>query len=202
MFKHITDRFVRRLGLYEFPNHKIKINGIVENKNYIFLKEWTELKKDKPVLQLYHALKPYNLEEITKSIMNKGFIIGSARNKGLGVYLANHSRYSAFWAGSRSGVIVCNVIYDPRYVKRYRSEIKSPIYDSEYVVENPKLIFPKYLIKYDLNVKHTCGQSFPAGYVEPGSFGCEKCDRIKEFGFGSRCDCPHESYDAKDLVDI
>jgi len=195
---NIVNRFITRLGLHEFAKPTINIKEVITNSNQIMLNSWTNMAMDKPILQLYHATRCITTN---KSIMENGFIIGSACNKGRGVYLANHSRYSAFWAGCNNGVLVCDVIYDYDHVKRYKSEIKSPIFNSEYVVTNPRLIYPRYLINYDLHITWPNTQEqFPAGWVDHGKFGCPRCDSNDNFyHMPCRCDCPHDSYDSNDL---
>jgi len=104
----------------------------------------------RPIIQLYHAINELgHSNKIIESIMQHGFRIGPACNKGYGVYLANHSRYSLNWA-CKQPVLICDVIYEPSEVKRYRSELMSPHWDSEYVVTNPKLILPRYVLEYDI----------------------------------------------------
>ena len=126
--------------------------------------------------------------DIANSIEKNGFWISLYGNKGPGVYFANHSRYSLTW-GLRN-VMICDVIADPRYVKRYKSEIISGSkqgMDSEYVVTDPSIIKPKYYIEYKYNknvvidiIKYHNDNIF----VPHGQFGCSKCDLIK-----TRCDC-------------
>lgn len=186
----IVNRFIDRMNI----NGIFNIINIEENKNQKLLEKWLDLKENNKVLQLYHSIRDFDYLEKKDSIFNNGFYIGCADNKGYGVYLANHSRYSAFWAGSYTGVLVCDVIYDSKYIKRCKSEIYSPIHDSEYVVSKPELIFPRYYIKYSFETD----ENVP--YVKRGYFNCVKCDTPNEFGYSVRCDCPFDNVDDNDFI--
>lgn len=99
---------------------------------------------------LYHTIRFHEID--TFSICQNGFYEKvKGGTKGPGVYLSNHSRYSAFWKGCGSPVIVCSVIAHEEHLRRFRSEIYSPQSNaSEYLVKNPMCVFPKYIINYEL----------------------------------------------------
>jgi hypothetical protein len=191
----IANRFVERLRLNDFIkfNPKIDIVSVVENDNKEMYESWKSKAEGKRVLSLYHATDKLSNYQ---SIMKHGFYIGSACNKGYGVYLANHGRYSSFWAGGKY-VLHCDVIYDKEKVKRYRSEVECSLYDSEYVVTDPSLIFPRYLINYKLDIHRDYVKEHRL-YVKHGEFGCEKCDPVNEYGYSRRCDCAFDEPDVKD----
>lgn len=195
MFKSVGDRFIDRLSLGELSKYspKLDILSIQENKKKF--DDWEAKSKGEKILTLYHAtddIKKY------RSIMKHGFYIGSACNKGYGVYLANHGRYSAFWAGGKY-VLACDVIYDKDNVKRYRSEVKCHRYNSEYVVKDTSLIYPRYLINYRL-ILHKDYYRENGLYVTHGTFGCSKCDPVNRYGHSRRCDCPFEEADERDYI--
>lgn len=195
MFKSVADRFITRLSLGELSKYspKVEIISIEENKKKFDI--WEDKSKHKKILTLYHAtdeLKNY------RSIMEHGFYIGSACNKGYGVYLANHGRYSAFWTGGEY-VLACDVIYDKDKVKRYRSEVKCESYDSEYVVTDTSLLYPRYLINYKLTIDKEYYREYGL-YVKHGTFGCSKCDPVNRYGHSRRCDCPFKEVDERDFV--
>jgi hypothetical protein len=87
-------RFQDRLNLPS--GMSFRVISCEENENQSLKKQFDECKRKYPifpwvkypVLQLYHGLRDI---DSFKSIFNKGFYPGSARNKGIGVYLANHS---------------------------------------------------------------------------------------------------------------
>jgi len=85
-------------------------------------------------------------------------------------------------------------------IQRYKSEVISPIYDSEYVVNNPSLVYPVCIIDYEL--KTDFNKIFQSGtiYVEHGNFGCAKCDLKNDFGFSQRCDCAYNDIDNNDII--
>ena len=137
-----------------------------------------------PTLELYHAIRSLEPDKTVKAICRNGFKPSLRGNKGQGIYVANHSRYSAFWAGPRNPVIICHITIDERYIRRYKSEIRSPNWDSEFVIKDPHLIYPKYVLEYDLeNIDPTFDYK-TVGYVDHGEFNCLKCDSKK-----IRCDC-------------
>ena len=192
----IGQRFIKRLSLEYYQNKpSIKIIDYAENKH--FNKSIIADKKD-TILQLYHVSRdPVNYS----NIMRDGFYISSyVNNKGTGVYLANHGRYSAFWGhtGPLRHVLICNVIYNSNDVKRYRSEIYSPKHNSEYVVNNTKIIHPigllTYYFEFDMRVK------LQSMYVKHGKFGCDKCDIKNKYGYYSRCDCELPGIDPDDII--
>ncbi len=185
------NRFISRMSLNESNKFIIKsIRYMPPSKNFIKLKE------NKPVLELYHKTREtdYNGNWDFNSIIKNGFMLSRHGNKGYGVYMANHGRYSYSWGGydilGNNNVIICEVIYDPQDVFRYRSELVSPNFNSEYRITNPDLIYPKYFIEYNVEGKKTS-----YGWVDHGNFGCPKCDINK-----TRCDCPLDGYDEFDLV--
>ena len=189
------ERFVKRLSLPE--GFLFKMISCKENKNAInkFKSEISRFNKESKgsdnlasvkILQLYHAQRTGDNSE---SICNEGFY-SFYGNKGRGVYLANHSRYSWNWAGTIDPVLICDVIADDSRISRYRSEIYSPKWDSEYVC-HPLVVFPKYVLKYEIQGKFTDEIARQIGYVKHGSFGCISCDSevLNDNTKGIRCDC-------------
>ncbi len=182
-------RFISRMALHE--NQKFIIKSIKELQPPVnFIKH----AQNKPILELYHKTRETddNGKWNFKNIETHGFMISRYGNKGPGVYMANHGRYSYSWGGldisGYNNVIICKVIYDPAYVFRYRSELNSPNFNSEYKITNTELIYPQYFIEYDVP-----GKRIASGWVEHGKFGCKKCDINK-----IRCDCVLNGYDSFD----
>jgi hypothetical protein len=190
----VIQRFIKRLSLHEYIKYQpsFRIINYVENKTYN-----TPVDKENTILQLYHVSRnPKNYA----NIMQKGFYIDpTPKNKGIGVYLSNHGRYSAFWGnpGPTRDVFICNVLYKPEYVKRYRSEIYSPIHNSEYVISNSKLIFPVGLLTYNLTFNSIIKEPI---FVEHSKFGCNKCDVKNKYGYTKCCDCKLSGFDTNDIV--
>lgn len=183
-------RFISRLSLNE--NQKIIIKSI---KCMPQPKQFIASAKNKPILELYHKTREIkNGNWDFEGIIKHGFMSSFYGNKGPGIYMANHGRYSYSWGGcdmsGDTNVIISEVIYDPEHVFRYRSELNSLNFNSEYKITNQDLIYPKYFIKYDVE-----GQRTNSGWVKHGNFGCKLCDAIK-----TRCDCPLDSYDDFDLI--
>lgn len=96
----------------------------------------------------------------------------------------NHSRYS-IWAGTPLHVIVCYVIADDNFVKRYKSELKSKPWNSEFIVTNPDIIYPKYLFNFRLNILDQNKNWADFGYAK-NELNCHNPDCKKKW----RCDCP------------
>lgn len=146
----------------------------------------------KNCLEMYHVSRGISPQEDIESIVQNGFNIGDG-NKGQGVYFADHSRYAINWARS-SPVLVCMVMKDTVKVRRYRTEIYSPIpHASEYVVTDTNMIIPVAILFYTIHtpdctdIAHRKKISDPLkciGYVPHGHFGCAACDKLK-----TRCDC-------------
>jgi hypothetical protein len=194
------NRFERRLSLPE--KWKFVVVHCEENNNPKLKKKFRE-HKHTSVLELYHATRDIDPSVVMHSIMTSGFRPGTKGNKGYGIYLANHSRYSFNW-GNGYHVLICHVINDPKLVERYRSEIYSPTWDSEYVVKDNTIIYPLYYLHYDVIIpnRHT-GQWYneiKMGYVEHGTFGCAKCDIKDQHGDYRRCDCKFDTIDQRDIV--
>lgn len=138
------------------------------------------------IMQLYHAQRG---QDFSDAICSKGFLFTQMGNKGSGVYLANHSRYSWNWA-PHNPALICDVIVDLDRIKRYRSEIYSPQWNSEYVIKDPELIYPKYILSYQIEGVRNKEILQQIGFVKHGQFGCFSCDHQVRGGItGVRCDC-------------
>lgn len=191
-------RFTERLQLPS--TFKFNLEYCVEVKNDLLLGKFNEhmkiLDKPAPILELYHASRG-GINAI-KSISENGFRCSyNYGNKGMGVYVANHSRYSAFWVGQYTPVIICHVIGHDNYIQRYKSELISPNYDSEFVITTPNAIYPKYILGYKLTNYDTKFNYNRVGFVPHGAFGCHICDVIK-----NRCDCQqHPTVLESDICD-
>ena len=187
------NRFIQRLFLNE--SHTFELISIVENNRPNNFK-----KNNNTVLELYHTIRNSDYKDIFEKIKENNFTYGWYGNKGEGIYMANHSRYSFGWGYNDDGirnVIISEIIYDKEYVKRYNSEIYSPYFKSEYKITKPELIFPKYFITYRINFleKNWYKLYENWGYVEHGKFGCNNCDNLI-----IRCDCELDSYDEFDII--
>jgi hypothetical protein len=62
---------------------------------------------------------------------------------------------------------------------------------SEYVISDPKMIYPKYALKYKIEGESVEGLvQGNSIYVQRGQFGCKKCDSEQRgLIMGTRCDC-------------
>lgn len=189
------NRFKSRLFLNK--SHTFELVSIFENKIQ------SKHGKNKPILELYHTIRDDTYKEVFEKIKENNFTYGMYGNKGPGVYMANHSRYSFGWGYNDDGirnVIISDVVYQKEYVKRYRSEIYSPCFNSEYVITKPELIYPRYFITYRINsIEKNFYKNYNEyenwGYVQHGKFGCIDCDNLIK-----RCDCELESYDEFDII--
>jgi hypothetical protein len=177
------DRFITRMHI---PLH-LQQNLYFE---IIFLKKLQAVPNFIPnnkSIQLYHSIIPHyntSIFDIVNSIEQNGFYPSLFRgNKGRGIYFANHSRYSLLWA--KQNVLICDIIADEQYINRYKSEIMSgsDITNSEYVISNSSIIYPKYFLQYKINNKIKL-QLPDFGFVPHGNFGCNICDKLVK-----RCDC-------------
>jgi len=186
------ERFSRRLCLPK--GYSFKLIDCIENSNKLlydkFLRLKTEHNKKFPTIELYHVSRDTNG---ANSIWNNGFVYPfyCRGNKGVGNYLSNHSRYSWNWGGYRFPVLICHVVGNEEYVKRYKSEIMCPKWNasslvSEFVVTNNDAIYPKYMLKYEVTRPKT--ETFDLdgtiGFVKHGNFECTVCDPKV-----IRCDC-------------
>ena len=200
------ERFARRLSVPQSTAcpFTFKVTRCIENVDDTLDKRFGAARDSGKhrILQLYHAVRQ---ENDWHGICREGFRMGSYGNKGPGVYFANHARYSWHWATTACPVLICDVIADPEFVKRFKSEIYSPTWDSEYVVSNPSLIYPKYILSYTVSGGDYRKFDKLAGYVKLGEFGCHSCDTYGNPRFtltGKRCDC--EQYplvDDRDVID-
>jgi len=194
--KKSIERFINRLHLKPELKSKVRIIKIHEiNKSF----------DDKGFgkIELYHSPRSIGIgigiDDTINSIIKNGFMIQPflIQNKGRGIYFANHSRYAWLWGGPK--VMICDVIANPKYIKRFRSEIDSgsEFCNSEYVITDPSIIFPKYVLEYEIErgtVDKVIG--LDSAYKKLGFFGCEKCDQLLV-----RCDCPLDpNVDPNDFV--
>ena len=137
--KYIIQRFLKNLRLPK--KCTVVINKIEELNTKRFITN---------SIELYHTIDSFNQNDIIKSIKYNGLRPGSACNKGYGVYLSSHSKYSLLWQ-INNPVIVCDVLYDKNKVKRYRAEVGNGKKDEyEYVISQPNLIIPKYIFYFFL----------------------------------------------------
>jgi hypothetical protein len=187
-----VDRFITRLHLP--ADVKVNIQSIRELN--------CKPTKSHSMIELYHSPRctqfGVELDDVITSIETNGFVIhNTTANKGKGIYFANHSRYAWLWGGST--VMICHVLDNPSHIKRYRSEVESgsTSCNSEYVVNNPDIIYPQYLLKYsiDRSVISSVIKS-DSIYVKHGFFGCIACDKLQK-----RCDCPlHPTIHPNDII--
>ncbi len=145
-------------------------------------------------LELYHCLRnDYSMtyEEQIVSILKHGLQPSWLGNKGSGVYLANHGRYSLRYAGYKSPVLICHIQPGP-HVECYRSEVASEsTYTCEYVITDSTKIHIAYVLNY---VVTDIDYSQLELYVDHGHFGCSTCDPKN-----IRCDCLQQ-IDDRDYV--
>lgn len=180
------DRFIFRLNLPD--DAEFKLISFYEQPGFI-------KNNDCLILELYHTVRDSSYIDIFEKIKKHGFISGLYGNKGQGVYMANHGRYSYNWGWNDNGirnVIISDVLYTNKCF-RYRSEINSSHFKSEYKITDTKTIYPKYFITYSVSNYNDMQKP----YVEYGKFGCTNCDRKQ-----IRCDCLQDSYDEFDLSPI
>ena len=138
----LINRFKSRL----YKGTEFNVSGIIMNNNKESLEKFKSNIKDREVVQLYHCTDNYNYHENFASICDNGFHIGSASNKGYGIYFASHSLYAQFWGGNNH-VIVCNIIIGDG-VNKFYSEIYSENNNWGYVVTDKFLIYPVALIEF------------------------------------------------------
>jgi hypothetical protein len=133
-------------------------------------------------IELYHSTRNEDSYSVFVSICTKGFRVGPACNKGYGVYLANHGRYSLFWGnrnfdGSRH-IMVCRIKVG--HLHQFWSEIISSneTFCHEFVVPNPEYVWVSHYIEYNVIIPKSI--DIPI-FVEHGNFNCTTCT--------TRCDC-------------
>jgi hypothetical protein len=179
----IVNRFISRLHFGSKCEYKI--TDLIENTNNEMKEKFDKLAEGKKVLQLYHCSKNIYQDGVIDSIFKNGFRIGSASNKGYGVYMASHSRYAHYWGGHH--VFVCNVIADDTKMERYISEIYSPENNFEYVIKDTDIIYPVCYFKYAVTSDTADSKKIWTNAC------CDNCPEhkknLKEEMF-KRCDCP------------
>lgn len=170
-------KFEQRLQL---PNN-LKFNLISLKKNS------TVLDQKDSFIELYHSVRyDTEREKINEKIMKNGFIPSISGNKGPGIYLADHSRYSIWAGGCPYSSIICHVKIDQSKIKRYKSEIKSNIWNSEFVVSDPKIIYPRYLVHFDLiHISNEPINPYLFGYTHRNDYQCDNRECLSKW----RCDC-------------
>jgi hypothetical protein len=189
-------RFHERFSLPSHLEFKLKSASEINNKTLLdcFNKHRTE---NKPILELYHSSRFG--ETAINGIIKNGFRTTELGNKGPGIYLANHAKYS-IWAGYPLHSIICHVVADDNFVTRFDSEIKSVPWSSEFVVINPELIYPKYILHFQIknnNMNIPIMNNFE--YIKKNKQNCTSDDCKKKW----RCDCPRYPLVLKnDIVDI
>ena len=175
--REIINRFISRFDDKIMPTiTSIKFNE--NNKSPFSL-----LIGDRQLIQIYHCIRSEYYEEISKKIFTDGFI-ANIGNKGYGVYLASHAQYARYWGGNNH-VLVCDVIVDPKYVNRFISEVYSGVNNWEYVVSDPKLIYPVCLIKFEC--KRNCRERNWTNGMCPNCFD----EASQDPEYTRRCDCKH-----------
>lgn len=206
----ICQRFVNRLHL---PTSSIiHITRLDENinkrtyNNNIFTKFFGIFQKKPLLLQLYHSTR-YVSEDKIQSIFQNGLFPGSACNKGYGVYLSSHSRYSYLWGDSKwdrqndifvKHVFICNVIGKQSSMNKYISEIYSPKNNWEYVVSDHDIVYPKYYMEYFVTPQD-CIKS-ERGWTNATCPACLAQNEHIEICF-RRCDCEqHPTIDPEDII--
>lgn len=177
------NRFVHRLSLPEKSKFILEWCQGIDNAMLESRFEQIRIRYNKaPIIELYHSSR-YDQSHIDY-ICRYGLAIGAYGNKGPGAYLANHGRYSWAWAGTNLPVVICDVVAADDIVKRYKSEIMSPVYDSEFRVINNSAVLPRYLLKYSVKSDECIWDEDKFGFTKPGNFDCTVCDK-KSY----RCDC-------------
>lgn len=156
--KRSINRFLYRIHI---PDIKINIKKILINTYKIplyekNLKDYIEKHPNGKLLELYHSSK--NIENQTiNSIFKNGMMLSYSRKNGStmkfeknnnkGIFLSSHSRYSLSWGDKN--VFICDVIPVENKIRRYVSEVCSPLNNNEYIVLTENIIYPKYYIEYD-----------------------------------------------------
>lgn len=214
---YVTERFRERC--YLPPSEDFKLIECTKNNNKKLSDNFKKhIKKGTKILELYHVCREDSSHTRcgnSDSIMEHGFTMCNPYgNKGYGIYLASHGRYSLNWTGPRVPVIVCHVIYNNEdntsinnerddIVNMYRSEIYSPKNSFEYRISNREHIYPAYMIKYNTVCNSEKKDSnFQQGYVKHGDFGCDVCDTKNEYGYATRCDCKLCNINFNDIIDV
>jgi hypothetical protein len=143
--------------------------------NLLPIPEWVKHNS----VELYHATRS-DPKNAFHSICKNGFQIGLGNNKGFGVYVADHGRYSLFWGSTTEEnyhhvmAFRCKV----SALHQFRSEIESGSreFNSEFVIRDPLDIWASHFISYTIDNPEAI--RFPV-FV---NIDCLKCVR-------TRCDC-------------
>lgn len=135
-------------------------------------------------IRLYHGVNNSDYETVVDSITKEGFKYDKTcyKNKGVGIYFSSHARYQYLWLGTRSPVIVCDILFDTNNengideISKYHAEVSIGY---EYKITNPKLIVPRVLIEYDIVgdiMELDEIEIYHSVYRPLGKSGCKKCD--------------------------
>ncbi len=146
MFSAITN-FQNKLQLS--PNLIFKLKYATGNPSSIQISKFyrNRDKLNKPILELYYS-SAKSLSDLTE-IMKNGFKITNwydDYNK-IGILLHNSPK-SIIHNYCSSSVLVCHVIADDSNIKRFITEFGH----SDYLVTNPDLIYPRYLLDFEIEV--------------------------------------------------
>ncbi len=188
-----VNRFKERLHLAE--GQKFVLNKLIHNKNVEYDKFLKQRNFGERIIQLYHGSRVTDPHKLFKTGFSE---INGGGNKGPGTYFSNMSRYQLTWFGMHEPVLVCDIIARKGVVNRFRSELNCPVPSWEYVVNDHKMIFPKYLIYYKIIGQTPNLYKNHFGFINYGKFGCSKCDSKL-----IRCDCPLlPTVDKNDIITI
>jgi len=91
------DRFISRLNLPD--DAEFKLVSYYEQPGFS-----NSDAHNCPILELYHTVRSYDYNNIFEEIKKNGFTCGMYGNKGPGVYMANHGRYSYDWGYNDNGI--------------------------------------------------------------------------------------------------
>ena len=198
----VINKFIQRLNLPK--NFTFITKNFFEIKNEQLYNKYSNNMRGNKTLELYHTVRAgfdedEDVNKIYNNIIDNGFFINYSNfnNKEMGIYMANHGRYSWLWGSCSKNrrVIICHVAADSDLVQRYKSEIYSEVHDSEYVIKDPKIVYPKYILEYEI-ISHNKNSLNIQAFVKHGNFNCQKCDKKVK-----RCDClQYPIFDEKDFI--
>jgi hypothetical protein len=197
----VAERFLSRINWYprEIYRPGVYIDQIQQNR---VGGDWVVESRHKPIVELYYPV--HDVDEFLNLCRYRFNVQNSP------ISLTNHITHSPYKKSGGEYWASCLVICQPDAVKRYHVDQETFIpCNSRYVVHQPQLIWPHYLLHYHLLDNHLFYSGSPVDKISTKFTGilpsyrnkCSLCGDIPYAHLWKYCDCICPTYDPIDEVD-